>query len=110
MEGHRKTARHVRSKQAGVDGMKAEYKAVQAENSVCTRTMDWKKRCYKTAMLRALLADDAIITNSYIGPYSSIGKAVKINDCEIDNCIILESAFLDGIDRRISGVLSEKTS
>lgn len=94
-----------------LDGMKAEYKAVQAENSVCTGKL-WigKNVVIKNSNIAGpvIIADDAIITNSYIGPYSSIGKAVKINDCEIDNCIILESAFLDGIDRRISGSLIGK--
>lgn len=49
------------------------------------------------------IADDATITNSYIGSYTSIGKAVRINDCEVENCIILENVQIDGIHKRISG-------
>lgn len=51
------------------------------------------------------IADDTTIKNSYIGPYTSVGRAVTINDCEIDNCIILENAEIDGIHNRISGSL-----
>lgn len=51
------------------------------------------------------IADDTTIRNSYIGPYTSVGKAVTVNDCEIDNCIILENTKIDGIHNRISGSL-----
>jgi glucose-1-phosphate thymidylyltransferase len=54
------------------------------------------------------IADDTIIKNSYIGPYTSVGKAVTVNDCEIDNCIILENTEIDGIHNRISGSLIGK--
>jgi glucose-1-phosphate thymidylyltransferase len=54
------------------------------------------------------IADDVIITNSYIGPYTSIGKAVRINDCEIENCIILENVEIYCIHKRISGSLIGK--
>lgn len=56
------------------------------------------------------IADDAAITNSYIGPYTSIGKAVRINDSEVENCIILENVRIDGIRGRISGSLIGKNT
>lgn len=49
--------------------------------------------------------DDSIIIDSYIGPYTSIGKGVEINNCEVDNCIILENTRLEGINKRISSSL-----
>ena len=52
--------------------------------------------------------DDSIITDSYIGPYTSIGKGVVINNCEVDNSIILENAQLDDINKRISNSLIGK--
>lgn len=51
------------------------------------------------------IADDTTIINCYIGAYTSVGKAVSANDCEIDNCIILENTKIDGIRKRISGSL-----
>lgn len=67
-----------------------------------------REKCYyrKQYNYRACcIADDTTITNSCIGPYTSIDKAVTVNDCEIDNCIILENAKIDGIHKRISGSL-----
>ncbi|MDF2987359.1 MAG: glucose-phosphate thymidylyltransferase [Eubacterium sp.] len=46
--------------------------------------------------------DTAVIIDSYIGPYTSIGKGVEIINCEIDNCIILENTKLEGINKRIN--------
>lgn len=54
--------------------------------------------------------DGAVIANSYIGPYSSIGKEVVIDNCEIDNSIILEHAELKDIKKRISSSLIGKNA
>lgn len=50
----------------------------------------------------AHIDQDTVIINSYIGPYSSLGKRVKIEECELDNCIILNDTRLTGINKRIS--------
>ena len=52
--------------------------------------------------------NDAVIIDSYIGPYTSIGKGVRINNCEVDNCIIFENTQLDNIDKRICSSLIGK--
>ena len=54
------------------------------------------------------IADDSAIINSYVGPYTAVGKGVRINNCEVDNCIILENTQLDSISKRISGSLIGK--
>ncbi|NPV91613.1 MAG: glucose-1-phosphate thymidylyltransferase [Firmicutes bacterium] len=58
-----------------------------------------------TIMGPVAIADDTMITNSFIGPYASIGRSARLNDCEVDNCIILENTRIDSIPRRISGSL-----
>lgn len=56
----------------------------------------------------AIIDENSVITDSYIGPYSSISKGGIIHNCEIDNCIILEGTQMDSIDKRISGSLIGK--
>lgn len=54
------------------------------------------------------IADGAVITDSYIGPYSAIGENVTIHNCELENSIILDGAQLCNIDKRINGSLIGK--
>jgi glucose-1-phosphate thymidylyltransferase len=56
----------------------------------------------------AVIADNSVITNSYIGPYTTISTGVNINNCEISNCIILENTQIEEIDMRISNSLIGK--
>jgi len=51
---------------------------------------------------------DAVIINSFIGPYTSLGKRVRVEECEIDNCIVLNDTKLIGINKRISKSLIGK--
>lgn len=90
-----------------LDEIDCEFKTLPQSNSVFMGKSKSGK-CYyrKQYNYRACcIADDTTITNSCIGPYTSIDKAVTVNDCEIDNCIILENAKIDGIHKRISGSL-----
>jgi len=94
-----------------LDEMENEYKPVQSENSVCCGKI-WVGDNVVIKNSKILgpvtIADDTIIINSYIGPYTSIEKQVVINDCEVDNCIILEKAELSSIGKKISGSLIGK--
>jgi len=54
------------------------------------------------------IEEDVSITDSCIGPYTSIGRGVTIKECEIDNCIILDGAELENINKRISKSLIGK--
>ncbi|MEL7565456.1 MAG: glucose-1-phosphate thymidylyltransferase [Dehalobacterium sp.] len=55
-----------------------------------------------------VIDDDSMIVNSYIGPYTSISKGVKISNCEMDNCIILGDTQIENVTGRISGSLIGK--
>ncbi len=94
-----------------LDGMENEYRSVQKDSFVCMGKL-WtgKNVAVKNSIIigPVTIADDSIILNSYIGPYTSIGKGVRITDCEVDNCIILENTQLDSISKRISGSLIGK--
>lgn len=94
-----------------LDGMEKEYNTIEAENSICTgKVWAGKNVVIKNSNIigPVVLADDVVIADSYIGPYSSIDKGVNINNCEVDNCIILEHAVLDNVGKKISGSLIGK--
>ncbi|AWB30703.1 glucose-1-phosphate thymidylyltransferase [Clostridium botulinum] len=91
-----------------LDEIDCEFKTLPQSNSVFMGKIQIGKNVIienSTIIGPVAIADDTTITNSCIGPYTSIDKAVTVNDCEIDNCIILENAKIDGIHKRISGSL-----
>lgn len=45
-----------------------------------------------------IIGENAVIENSYIGPFTSIFHNTHIRDCEIERCIILENASILDID------------
>jgi len=57
-----------------------------------------------------VIASDAQIINSYIGPFSSISKSVVIKNSEIENSIILEGAHIVDISTRIDSSLVGKNA
>jgi len=53
----------------------------------------------------AILGNDVLIENAYIGPYSSIGNKCIINGSELEYSIIMESSKIDNVKNRIEGSL-----
>lgn len=94
-----------------LDEIESDNQCEQKENTIYIG----KLRISKSASIKnsiiagpTTIEDGSIITDSYIGPYTSIGKGVKINNCEVDNCIILENSQLEGIKKRVSSSLIGK--
>jgi glucose-1-phosphate thymidylyltransferase len=88
-----------------------ECKTLPKENSVFMgKVHTGKNVTIKNSIIvgPVVIADDTTIINSYIGAYTSIGKSVIIDNCEVDNCIILENTQIDNIHKRISGSLIGK--
>mgnify|MGYP000918282835 FL=1 len=56
----------------------------------------------------AHIDQDSVIINSFIGPYTTLGKRVTVEECELDNCIVLSGTKLIGINKRISNSLIGK--
>lgn len=50
----------------------------------------------------AIIGDYSVLTDSYIGPYTSIGRQVGVKDTEIENSIVMEGAYLYDVPNRIS--------
>lgn len=57
-----------------------------------------------------VIADNCVITDSYIGPFTAIGANVLLNSCEVDNSILLEHTTVQNVDKRISGSLIGKNA
>ena len=47
----------------------------------------------------AIIGEDAVITDSRIGPFTSIGPGVRIERSAVDRCVIMEASAVEGIER-----------
>jgi glucose-1-phosphate thymidylyltransferase len=53
----------------------------------------------------AIIGENCIIENSYVGPFTSIYHHVTIQNCEIERSIVLEHSTLCDVDRRLQDSL-----
>jgi glucose-1-phosphate thymidylyltransferase len=51
------------------------------------------------------IAENALIEDSYIGPYTAVGPQVQVRRCEIENSVILSDSLIEDIDTRIDQTL-----
>jgi glucose-1-phosphate thymidylyltransferase len=47
----------------------------------------------------SIIGENCIIQNSFIGPYTSIGNETQIIGSSIEYCVVLENAFIKGVER-----------
>lgn len=52
-----------------------------------------------------VIGADTEITDSFVGPYTSLDKGVKIRNCEIERCIVLEESKIEDITSRLQDSL-----
>jgi glucose-1-phosphate thymidylyltransferase len=52
-----------------------------------------------------IIGENALIENSYIGPYTSIYHHVTVSNCEIERSIVLEHSSICDLDTRLHGSL-----
>lgn len=83
---------HERS--STISGMVQTGKSVTIENSIIRGP--------------AIIGDNAVIVDSYIGPYTALGNSTVIRNCELENSIVLANSTLDSIDKRVDGSLIGK--
>ncbi len=57
-----------------------------------------------------IIDEGAVIINSYIGPYTSIGPKVTVENAEIENSILLENAIVRDVDVRIDASIIGKNA
>jgi glucose-1-phosphate thymidylyltransferase len=53
----------------------------------------------------AIIGEDTLIENSYVGPFTSIYHHVTIQNCEIERSIILERSIISDIDVRLQDTI-----
>jgi glucose-1-phosphate thymidylyltransferase len=56
----------------------------------------------------AIIGKDARIEHAYVGPYTSIGNRCAIQNCEIENSIVLEGSSIGHVEGRIEASLIGK--
>ncbi|ATW26960.1 glucose-1-phosphate thymidylyltransferase [Candidatus Formimonas warabiya] len=96
-----------------LDDMENEMPEISDANSVLAGKLRIGKNVAisnSTIMGPAVIDEGSVITNSFVGPYTCIGKGVKIQNCEVENCIILYGAQLDNVRKRISNSLIGKNA
>jgi glucose-1-phosphate thymidylyltransferase len=61
----------------------------------------------KNSVIRgpAIIGPGAKIVDSYVGPFTSIGKDVEINKSEIEHSIVLEGSLIHDLDTRVADSL-----
>ncbi len=53
----------------------------------------------------AIIGEETVIENSYVGPYTSIYHHATLKSCEIERSIVLEHSTLRDLDLRLHGCL-----
>jgi glucose-1-phosphate thymidylyltransferase len=75
------------------------------ENALNDYTADGRVKIGKASILNsriigpAIIADGAIIENSYIGPYTSIGPRCVVKNSEVQNSVLLANSSVIDIER-----------
>jgi glucose-1-phosphate thymidylyltransferase len=57
----------------------------------------------------AIVAAGAVVTDSYIGPFTSIGADVTIDHSEVENSVLLERVRLAGVPRLVDSLIGRDT-
>lgn len=57
----------------------------------------------------AIIGSGCLIENALIGPYTSVGNGVRIINSCMENCIILENALIENIDRLEDSLIGRST-
>ncbi|MGB9790829.1 MAG: glucose-1-phosphate thymidylyltransferase [Thermotoga caldifontis] len=55
-----------------------------------------------------VIGEDCKIVNSYVGPYTSIGNRVALENCEVENSILMDESKISNLSGRIDSSLIGK--
>lgn len=55
-----------------------------------------------------VIGEDCKIVNSYVGPYTSIGNRVVLENCEVENSILMDESKISNLSSRIDSSLIGK--
>ncbi len=85
--------------------------SVDAKSQVTGRVTIEKGAAVKNSVIRGpvIVGKEAEITNSFIGPFTSIGDGVTVLNSVIEHSVLLNKAFLSGIERLEDSLVGKNT-
>jgi glucose-1-phosphate thymidylyltransferase len=57
----------------------------------------------------SIIGENCVIQDSFIGPYTSVGNQTQIIGSSIEYCVILENAFIKGVERLEESLVGRNT-
>jgi glucose-1-phosphate thymidylyltransferase len=86
-----------------LEGIESDNKAVCTDSSVNGRIRTGEGTVIKNSIVRgpAVIGKNAQVIHSYIGPFSSIGDGVIIENSEIECSVIMEGSTIRNVEKRI---------
>jgi len=86
-----------------LEGIKSQNKATCTDSSVNGRIRAGTGTVIKKSIVRgpAVIGKNTKIIHSYIGPFSSIGNNVNIENSEIECSVIMEGSTIKNVEKRI---------
>lgn len=86
-----------------LEGIEPSNQGTQVDSTIHGRVKLEKGSVIEKSIIRgpAIIGKNSKIINSYIGPFSSIGDNVIIQDSEIECSVIMEGATIKNLEKRI---------
>lgn len=80
---------------------------VDNESRIYGRMEIARGACLRKSIVRgpAIIGEETIIENSFIGPFSSIGRSCKIKDSVLEHVVVLDGAQVIGVSRLEDSVI-----
>lgn len=84
---------------------------IDGSSEIIGRVSVEKNATVKNSKIRGpvIIGEGSEIINSFIGPYTSIGNHVKVIDSVVEHSVVLDNAFLSGIERLEDSLVGKNT-
>lgn len=84
---------------------------IDGNSEIIGRVSVEKNATVKNSKIRGpvIIGEGSEIINSFIGPYTSIGNHVKVIDAVVEHSVVLDNAFLSGIERLEDSLIGKNT-
>lgn len=84
---------------------------IDGSTEIIGRVSVEKDATVKNSKIRGpvIIGEGSEIINSFIGPYTSIGNHVKVIDSVVEHSVVLDNAFLSGIERLEDSLIGKNT-
>lgn len=84
---------------------------IDSDSELVGRVCIEKNAIVRNSKIRGpvIIGEATEIINSFIGPYTSVGSHVKIIDSVVEHSVILDNAFVSGIERLEDSLIGKNT-